>query len=73
MAELIAYFSRADENYVGGTLKNLETGNTEIVAKLLALQTGAPLCPHAIVEKGLAIQGGKAAQSEAAIAAWTGR
>lgn len=168
MAELIAYFSRADENYVGGTLKNLETGNTEVVAKLLAVHTGAPLfkleplvpyaadyntciaqaqddqrrgarpelkaypdsldgydviylgypnywgtmpmavftfldrfdfagkhirpfcthegsgmgrsgqdigrlCPHAIVEKGLAIQGGKAAQSETAIAAWTGK
>lgn len=168
MAELIAYFSRADENYVGGTLKNLETGNTEIVAKLLAVHTGAPLfkleplvpyaadyntciaqaqddqrrgvrpelkaypdsldgydviylgypnywgtmpmavftfldrfdfagkhirpfcthegsgigrseqdirrlCPHAIVEKGLAIRGGKAAQAVAAIAAWIGK
>lgn len=165
MAELIAYFSRADENYVGGTLKNLETGNTEIAAKILGGLTGAALfkieplvpyaadyntciaqaqddqrrdarpelkaypdsldgydviylgypnywgtmpmavftflerfdftgkrirpfcthegsgigrseqdirrlCPHAIVEKGLAIRGGKTAQAEAALTAW---
>lgn len=165
MSALVAYFSRADENYVSGTLKNLEVGNTEIAAKLLAAHTGGllfkieplvpysagyneciaqarddqrrdarpelaaypdsldgydtiylgypnywgtmpmavftflerfdfsgkhirpfcthegsgmgrseqdirRLCPHAIVEKGLAIQGGRAAQAEANITAW---
>lgn len=30
---LIAYFSRADENYVDGQLKYLEKGNTQVVAE----------------------------------------
>ena len=31
MAErLVIYYSRADENYVNGVIKNLSTGNTEI-------------------------------------------
>ena len=29
---LIAFFSRADENYFGGSMKYIEVGNTEIVA-----------------------------------------
>ena len=29
---LIAFFSRADENYFGGAIKYIEIGNTEIVA-----------------------------------------
>lgn len=32
---LIAYFSRAGENYVDGEIKNLKVGNTEIVANLI--------------------------------------
>ena len=28
---LIAFFSRADENYFGGAMKYVKTGNTEIV------------------------------------------
>ena len=28
---LIAYFSRADENYFGGAMRYVKTGNTEIV------------------------------------------
>ena len=28
---LIAFFSRADENYFGGTMKYVKVGNTEIV------------------------------------------
>ena len=32
---LIAFFSRADENYFGGTIKNTEVGNTEIVCNLM--------------------------------------
>lgn len=32
---LIVYYSRADENYVGGALKNLDVGNTEVVANII--------------------------------------
>ena len=28
---LIAFFSRADENYFGGAMRYVKTGNTEIV------------------------------------------
>lgn len=43
MKKLIAYFSRADENYVGGAIKNLTVGNTEVVAKIIQEITGADL------------------------------
>lgn len=43
MAEIIVYFSRRDENYVGGTLKKLDRGNTEIAAGFLQELTGAEL------------------------------
>ena len=43
MAELIAYFSRADENYFNGTLKYIEKGNTEIAAETLQKLSGADL------------------------------
>lgn len=39
--ELIAYYSRADENYVGGEIKSLKTGNTEIAAGIIQKLTGA--------------------------------
>ena len=32
---LIAFFSRADENYFGGAMRYVKTGNTEIVCKLM--------------------------------------
>ena len=32
---LIAFFSRADENYFGGTMRYVKVGNTEIVAGLM--------------------------------------
>ena len=35
MKNLIAYFSRAGENYVGGELKQLDKGNNEVVAEKL--------------------------------------
>lgn len=41
MAELIAYFSRKDENYVNGFVKMLATGNTEIAARIIQRYTGA--------------------------------
>ena len=43
MAELIAYFSRADENYFSGTLCVVPVCNTEITAKMLQEITGADL------------------------------
>lgn len=43
MAEMIAYFSRADENYFSGTLRVVPVGNTEIAAKMLQEMTGADL------------------------------
>lgn len=53
MAALIAYFSRADENYFSGALRTIEVGNTEIAAKMIQKETGAdlfciaPLQPYA--------------------------
>ena len=41
--ELIAFYSRADENYWNGTLKVLHVGNTEVVAGLIAEMTGGEL------------------------------
>lgn len=41
MKALIAYFSRAGENYFSGALKPVEVGNTEIAAGLLEKLTAA--------------------------------
>lgn len=43
MAQLIAYFSRADENYVNGAIRKLDVGNTEIAACFIQEATGADL------------------------------
>ena len=32
---LIIYFSRADENYFGGSMKYIDKGNTEVVAEYI--------------------------------------
>ena len=40
---LIAYFSRAGNNYVGGNIVDLPVGNTEIVMKMIAQLTGGKL------------------------------
>ena len=37
---LIAFYSRADENYFNGTLKMLKVGNTEIAAEIIREYTG---------------------------------
>lgn len=37
---LIAYFSRAGNNYVGGSIVNLSVGNTETAAKMIEKLTG---------------------------------
>lgn len=41
--KLIAFYSRADENYVNGTIKTLKTGNTELAAGIIQELTGADL------------------------------
>ena len=43
MPAIIAYFSRADENYVNGQIKTLSVGNTEVAAGILHDLTGADL------------------------------
>lgn len=40
---LVAFYSRADENYCSGALKMLDVGNTEVVARRIAALTGAEL------------------------------
>ena len=40
MARLIAYYSRAGENYFGGSYRRIPVGNTEQVANMLAELTG---------------------------------
>lgn len=41
MAKLVAFYSRADENYFGGAYRYVEVGNTEKAAKMIAAATGA--------------------------------
>lgn len=36
MAKLVAFYSRADENYFGGTKRYIEVGNTEKIAGMIA-------------------------------------
>ena len=43
MAALIAFYSRAGENYFGGTYRRISVGNTEKVAEMLADLTGGEL------------------------------
>ncbi len=43
MAKLVAFYSRAGENYFGGAMKVIKEGNTEKVAKMIAELTGAEL------------------------------
>jgi flavodoxin len=41
--KLVVFYSRADENYFSGTIKNLKVGNTEVVAGVIGELTGADL------------------------------
>ena len=41
MARLVAFYSRADENYFGGQYRYIEVGNTEKVANMISEITGA--------------------------------
>ena len=40
---LVAYYSRAGQNYVGGDIVDLPVGNTEVVAKMIQAATGGDL------------------------------
>lgn len=43
MAKLVAFYSRADENYFGGAMRYIEVGNTQKIAEMIAEITGADL------------------------------
>lgn len=43
MKRLIVFFSREHENYVNGQIKDLETGNTEVVARIIRQLTEADI------------------------------
>ncbi len=43
MGKLVAFYSRADENYFGGSYRYISVGNTEKVANMIAQTTGADL------------------------------
>lgn len=43
MKTLVAFYSRADENYFGGTYRYIPVGNTQRVAQVIAQETGADL------------------------------
>ena len=43
MAKLVAFYSRADENYFGGSYRYIQVGNTERVANMIAQAAGADL------------------------------
>ena len=43
MKKLVAFYSRADENYFGGAMKYVKVGNTEKAAEIIAELTGAEL------------------------------
>lgn len=43
MTKLIAFFSRADENYFGGAYRYITVGNTEKAARMIAAATGGEL------------------------------
>lgn len=43
MKTAVVFFSRAGENYVSGTIKELVTGNTRVAAEMIQQLTGADL------------------------------
>ena len=43
MAKLVAFYSRADENYFGGAYRYISVGNTERLARMIAEAAGADL------------------------------
>ena len=43
MKKLIAYYSRAGNNYVGDKIMNLPVGNTEVAAEMIQKLTGSDI------------------------------
>ena len=43
MKKLVAFYSRADENYFGGSMRYIKVGNTEKIAKIISEITGAEM------------------------------
>lgn len=43
--QLIAYYSRRGQNFVGGGFRELEVGNTELAAEMLRVLTRADIFP----------------------------
>lgn len=43
MSALVVYFSRPGENWFDGTIRSIETGNTEVLARAIAEAAGADL------------------------------
>ena len=41
---LVAYFSRADENWFGGSLRKINVGNTKVVAETISKLLNCDLC-----------------------------
>lgn len=56
MAALIAFYSRAGENYFGGAYRRVSVGNTEKAAKMLAGLTGGTLYK---IQQAQAVEWGK--------------
>ena len=52
MKTLIAFYSRAGENYFGGAYRRISVGNTEQAARMLA---GSHRCGHAAHRAGAAV------------------
>jgi len=50
MSTLVAYYSRAGQNYVNGGVANLPKGNTEVLAEAIAAELGADLFKIETVE-----------------------
>ena len=75
---LIVYYSRKGENYWNGSIRNLEKGNTEIIAEMIADMTGgdlfeiAPATPYTDDYDALLDQA-QAEQAEDAVRNWRRR
>ena len=73
---LLAYFSRAGENYFNGGRTFLDVGNTQVVAELI--QAAIPVDvyliePGATITDGLAVRGEEAADAGGDVDAWLRR
>ena len=80
---LLAYFSRAGENYSSGGRTFLEVGNTAVVADMISsavpvdvVEAADPytrLCPRSTIGEGLAVRGEEARDARPDVEAWLRR